>query len=212
MKKRILVYGDSNTFGTMPKPALDVEGIYPKGERWGDVLAAGLGGDWDVVIEGLGGRTSAFDDPIEGDFRNGLRVLPAILYSHRPIDLLIVALGTNDQKHRFGLRAEDVALGIVRLVREAWVIGTVAKVLVIAPPSLIATGPFKEMFAGVETRSAGLASAIENHAVANGAAFFDAGAVIGVDPIDGIHWSGDAHQALGHALVEIVREQVKADA
>ena len=210
MAKRALIYGDSNTFGTMPKPALDADGVFPKGERWGDVLASGLGADWDVVIEGLGGRTSAFDDPIEGDFRNGMRILPAILYSHRPIDLLIVALGTNDQKHRFGLLAEDVALGIARLVSEAWGTWTVAQVLVIAPPPLIATGPFKDMFAGVETRSVGLASAIEEHAVANGAAFFDAGAVIDVDPIDGIHWSGDAHQALGHALVDVVRLQVEA--
>jgi len=212
MTKRILIYGDSNTFGTMPKPTLEFDGVYPKGERWGDVLGAELGADWDVVIEGLGGRTSAFDDPIEGDFRNGARILPALLFSHRPIDLLIVALGTNDQKHRFGLLTEDVALGLARLVREAWATGTVAKILVVAPPPLILAGPFKQMFAGIDKRSKGLAEAIEVQAVANGAAFFDAGAVIDVDPIDGIHWNGAAHRDLGRALVEVVRKQVEAEA
>lgn len=204
MTKRALIYGDSNTFGTKPMAELGAGGIYPKGERWGDVLAKGLGPDWDVVIEGLGGRTSAFDDPIEGDFRNGLRILPAIIFSHRPIDLLIVALGTNDQKHRFGLRAEDVALGITRLVREAFATGEVADVLVIAPPPLICVGAFTEMFAGIETRSVGLADAIEAKVPEVGAAFFDAGAVIGVDPTDGIHWSGEAHQVLGQALIDVV--------
>ncbi len=211
MTKRILIYGDSNTFGTMPMPELGSDGIFPKGARWGDVLAGELGRDWDVVIEGLGGRTSAFDDPIEGEFRNGLRILPAILFSHRPIDLLIVALGTNDQKHRFGLRAEDVALGIGRLVREALGTGTVAQILVVAPPPLMCVGPFQDMFAGIEDRSTGLTRAIEHHAKANGAAFFDAGAVINVDPVDGIHWSGEAHQALGHALVGVVQDLGAAD-
>lgn len=206
MAKRILIYGDSNTFGTKPMPHLGADGIFPKGHRWGDVLARELGANWDVVIEGLGGRTSAFDDPIEGAFRNGLTVLPAVLYAHRPIDLLIVALGTNDQKHRFGLRGEDVALGIAALVRDAFATGTVAKVLVIAPPPLMSVGPFQDMFAGVDTRSNGLAEHIERHATANDAAFFAAGDVIAVDPIDGIHWNGDAHQALGRAMVEVVKK------
>jgi lysophospholipase L1-like esterase len=205
MTKRILLYGDSNTFGTMPMPALSADGIFPKDVRWGGVLAAGLGDGYDVVVEGLGGRTSAFDDPIEGDYRNGLRILPAILMSHRPIDLLVVALGTNDQKHRFGLKAQDVALGIARLVREALATGEVARVLVVAPPPLMETGDFAEMFAGIEERSVGLSGQIERFAVENGAAFFDAGGVIDVDPADGIHWSEEAHRVLGCALVDVVR-------
>ncbi|MDA8586780.1 GDSL-type esterase/lipase family protein [Rhodobacteraceae bacterium] len=204
MTKRALIYGDSNTFGSMAMPKLGAGGIFPKGERWGDVLAAGLGADWDVVIEGLGGRTSAFDDPIEGEFRNGLRILPAIIYSHRPIDLLIVALGTNDQKHRFGLRAEDVALGIARVVREALATGEVRQALVIAPPPLMCVGAFAEIFAGIDVRSIGLAQQIEAKARDLGAAFFDAGAVISVDPVDGIHWTGQAHQDLGHAMIDVV--------
>ncbi len=205
MSKRVLLYGDSNTFGTMPMATLSSDGIYPKDLRWGGVLAAGLGKDWDVVVEGLPGRTSAFDDPIEGEFRNGLRILPAILMSHRPIDLLVIALGTNDQKHRFGLMAQDVALGISRLVQAALATGEVGQVLVVAPPPLELVGDFAEMFAGVEARSVGLADRIARFAGETGAAFFDAGAVIGVDPLDGIHWSVEAHAALGRALVDVVR-------
>ena len=206
MTKRVLLYGDSNTFGTMPMARLGDDGIFPKDVRWGGVLAEGLGEGFDVVVEGLGGRTSALDDPIEGDFRNGLRVLPAILHSHKPIDTLVVALGTNDQKHRFGLLAEDIALGIARLVREALATGVVGKALVIAPPPLKLCGPFVDMFAGIETRSEGLAGQIKRFARAEGAAFFDAGDVIEVDPTDGIHWNEAAHRALGTALVDVVRE------
>ena len=182
------------------------DGIFPKDVRWGGHLARGLGADWDVVVEGLPGRTSAFDDPIEGAFRNGLGILPAILMSHRPIDVLVVALGTNDQKHRFGLRAQDVALGIGRIVEAAYATGEVGKVLVVAPPPLVITGDFAEMFAGVDERSAGLAEQIARFAREKGAAFFDAGAVIEVDPMDGIHWSAEAHARLGAALVPVVRD------
>lgn len=204
MTRRVLLYGDSNTFGTMPMETLSSDGIFAKGERWGDHLARGLGPDWDVVTEGLPGRNAAYDDPIEGDFRNGLRILPAILMSHRPIDVMVVALGTNDQKHRFGLLAQDVALGIQRLVTEAYATGEVGKVLVMAPPPLALVGDFADMFAGIETRSAGLAGWIERLARESGAAFFDAGRVITVDPMDGIHWSAEAHRALGEAMVEVV--------
>lgn len=200
MTRRVLLYGDSNTYGTMPMEKLGDAGVFPKEIRWGGVLARELGAGFDIVVEGLGGRTSAFDDPIEGAFRNGLTILPAILHSHKPIDLLIVALGTNDQKHRFGLMAEDVALGIARLVREALASGTVDRVLVVAPPPLMLAGEFREMFHGIEGRSTGLAARIARHAGAEGALFFDAGEVISVDPLDGIHWNRAAHEALGKAL------------
>ena len=131
-------------------------------------------------------------------------MLPAILMSHRPIDLLVICLGTNDQKHRFGLTAQDVALGIARLVQDALASGAVVDVLVVAPPPVKLCGDFKDMFRGVETRSVGLADQIERFARDAGAHFFDAGRVISVDPLDGIHWSSEAHKALGQALVPVI--------
>ncbi len=204
--RRILLYGDSNTFGTGPMPRLGNDVVHPRGVRWGDVMATALGPDWEVVIEGLPGRTTVHDDPIEGAFRNGLRVLPAILFSHRPIDLLAICLGTNDLKRRFGLTAQDVALGLARLTREALASGTVGHVLLISPPLPKATGDFAEMFAGVEARGAGLAGQVARFAAEEGAAFFDAGSVISVDETDGIHWSAEAHRVLGFAVAGVVRE------
>ncbi len=203
--RRLLIYGDSNTFGTAPMPKLGADSVHTRGSRWGDILAEELGDHWDVVIEGLGGRTAVLDDPIEGAFRNGLTVLPAILHSHKPIDLLVICLGTNDQKHRFGLLAKDVALGLARLAREANATGTVGKVLLIAPPPLKECGDFADMFRGAVERGAGLADQVARFAAQEGAAFFDAGTVIAVDEADGIHWSAEAHAALGHAVAGVVR-------
>lgn len=203
--RRILLYGDSNTFGTAPMAALGTEAVHAAGLRWGDVLARALGDDWEVVIEGLPGRTTVHDDPIEGAYRNGLTVLPAILHSHKPIDILAICLGTNDQKHRFGLLAQDVALGLARLAREALASGVVGKVLLIAPPSVKERGDFADMFRGAETRGAGLAAQVARFALQEGAMFFDAGSVISVDEADGIHWSAEAHENLGRAVADVLK-------
>ena len=209
MTKRLLIYGDSNSFGTAPQEQLASRPVHPLGARWGQALASGLGEDWDVLIEGLPGRTAALDDPVEGAFRNGLTVLPAILHSHEPIDVLAICLGTNDQKHRFGLNAQDVALCIARLVREARLSGAVGTTLVIAPPPLRPAGDFAEMFSGAEARGEGLSDRIGRFAGEEGAAFFDAGTVIEVDPLDGIHWSESAHGKLGRALIDVVKGLVE---
>lgn len=39
--------------------------------------------------------------------------------SHEPVDLLIIMLGTNDTKERFGASAECIALGLKRLISKA---------------------------------------------------------------------------------------------
>ena len=203
--QKVLIYGDSNSFGTAPTPRLKEECVHPARTRWGDILAQDLGRDWTVVIEGLPGRTTVLDDPVEGAHMNGRTVMPAIILSHRPIDVMVICLGTNDQKQRFGMGAQDIALGIARLVREAMATGVVAQILVIAPPPLQERGDFAQMFAGAETRGEGLAGQIERFSTLEGAAFLDAGKVISVDPLDGIHWSAEAHAALAPAVADKIR-------
>jgi lysophospholipase L1-like esterase len=203
--KRVLIYGDSNTFGTGPMAALKDDTTLPRGARWGDVLGADLGLGVEVVTEGLPGRTTVHDDPVEGAYRNGLRPLRAILESHKPLDLLIICLGTNDAKNRFGLNATDIALGVARLVREAKALDVTDKILVICPPAIQERGDLAAIFEGAEARSKALPEAMERFAGENGASYFDAGQVISVDPIDGVHWNATSHTKLGHAIAPVIR-------
>lgn len=202
--KRILIYGDSNSFGTAPMQDLSDDPVLPRGARWGDQMAQILGDGYEVIVEGLPGRTSVFDDPVEGEHLNGLRVLPAILHSHKPIDLLIVALGTNDQKRKFGLGSIDIALGVSRLVREAIASGVVKRAMAICPPVVEVRGELGDIFHGAPDRVADLPALMERSVVREGAAFFDAGRHIQVDPLDGIHWNVEAHAKLGAAVSKVV--------
>lgn len=184
---------------------LEGEEVHPHGTRWGDVMADDLGDGFEIITEGLPGRTTVFDDPVEGAFRNGLTALPAILHSHVPIDLLIICLGTNDQKARFGLHAIDIATGMRRLVREARATAAIDKVLLIVPPTLMEVGDFAQMFSGAVKRAQGLAAFATRFAAEEHAEVVDAGEVISVDPADGIHWSAEAHEKLGRHMAPIVK-------
>ena len=64
-----------------------------------------------MIEEGLPGRTTVHADPIEGAYKNGLAFLPAVLETHRPVDLVVLMLGTNDLKRRFGASAATVFPG-----------------------------------------------------------------------------------------------------
>ena len=151
--KRVLCYGDSNTWGYDPvtKDRLDHD------LRWTGVLRTMLGGGYTIIEEGLNGRTTVWDDPIEG-YKNGRTYLIPCLETHRPLDLVVLMLGTNDLKQRFSLSAFDIAQGASVLVREiqasvAGIGGRAPLVLLMAPPPVVTLTDFAEMFEGAESKS-----------------------------------------------------------
>ena len=85
----ILCYGDSNTYGYNP-----VNGLrYPKDVRWTGVLQKMLGEEYEVIEEGCNGRTTVFEDTKE-PWKAGLGYLRPCLNTHKPIDFVIMMLGS----------------------------------------------------------------------------------------------------------------------
>jgi lysophospholipase L1-like esterase len=208
--KTVLCFGDSNTFGTAPMAALGEERRFGPAERWPGVLQAELGVAWRVIEEGLPGRTIGRDDPIEGADRNALRYLPACLQSHRPLDAVVFMLGTNDMKARFGVDAEAIAQGVHGLL-DAVVAGTrpeaaPPRVLVVCPPPIVEVGCLATMFSGGAARSSGLGAAMARVAASRRVAFLDAGSLIAVSGVDGIHLDAAAQRSLGLAVAQALRQ------
>lgn len=208
--KTILLFGDSNTHGTMPARALGDSARYGRDDRWAGRLQHLLP-DWEVIAEGLPGRTTVHDDPIEGAHRNGLAVLPALLESHRPLDVVLVMLGTNDLKERFSVNAGDIALALERLVRLILASATGPEgrapgVLLVAPPPIAEVGCLAGMFHGGAAKSQALAVEIAATAARLGVAFLDAGQVASVSPIDGVHFDPQANPALAGAIAGAIRQ------
>lgn len=206
--RTILAYGDSNTHGTAPMTGADARARFGPGLRWTGHARGLLPADTVLIEEGHPGRTTVHDDPVEGAHRNGLTILPAILESHRPLDLVILMLGTNDMKARFSVTPEDVAASLDRLIRviraaEAGPDRGAPQILLVCPPPVQETGCLQGMFRGGAAKSAALAPLAEAVALAHGARFLDAGAHIAVSPLDGVHFDAGAHATLGRAIGEL---------
>ena len=108
----VLCYGDSNTYGYDP----DTSGRYPSEKRWTTLLGKMLGSRYEVIAEGLNGRTTAYDRP-GAAWKNGMSSLTACLGTHKPVDCVIIMLGTNDCNAELCITAGDIADGMERLVK-----------------------------------------------------------------------------------------------
>jgi lysophospholipase L1-like esterase len=207
----ILAFGDSNTHGSRAIPRTGERLRHEPRDRWTEVMAAALGAT--VLAEGQPGRTAVHDDPVEGAHKNGLRVLPALLESHRPIDLVVVMLGTNDCKARFGQRGWDIAQGVARLGRivlasDAGPGWRAPDLMLVAPVPLEEAGVMAEPFQGAPARSRAIAPALRDEAERLNCGFFDAGRVCAVDPVDGVHLTAEGQRALGLALADAISERL----
>lgn len=206
MMKRILCYGDSNTWGYDP---VGKERFAPD-KRWPGVLGMILGNEFCIIEEGLGGRTTVWDDPIEG-YKNGRDYLIPCLETHRPLDLVILMLGTNDLKKRFSLSAYDVAQGVAVLIKiiQDSIAGPNWQgppVLLLAPPPIANLTELTELFEGAESKSLKLPEHYQRISQQLRCAFLDTGTVITSSPLDGIHLEEAEHLKLGQAVSMKVKE------
>ncbi len=207
--KTILCYGDSLTWGysagTLSRHAFE--------DRWPSVLQAELGDQARVIADGLNGRTTAFDDRLVAEDRNGATVLPTSLATHSPLDLVILFLGANDMKPYIHGRAHIATSGMRRLVNivrsHAYFFEAPApKVIIVSPPVVSRTDnvQFSDYFAGANEASKQLAPLYRQLADELGIGFFDAGSVATTTPIDGVHLDAENTRAIGKALAPVVKQ------
>ncbi|WP_323767603.1 GDSL-type esterase/lipase family protein [Marinovum sp.] len=213
MVRTVLTYGDSNTHGTMPIVTPGEMRRFGRDTRWPRVMAKGLGAAWELVEEGLPGRTTQYGDPVMGAHLDGRDGLKIALASHGPVDLLTLMLGTNDLKHRFEPSPARIAAGLAGLLDIALHRDTLARhpgmqVLLICPPAVKEVAPFRADFLGAAAHAAALPAAVAELAEARGLGFFDANTVIETSETDGVHFEAEAHRTLGAALAEVVRGMV----
>ena len=207
--KHILCFGDSNTFGSNP-----LGGRHPYEKRFTGLMQAALGPDYRVIEEGMGGRSTVWDDPLEPG-RNGLTFLPVALQSHRPLDLVILSLGTNDCKSIFHASPRVIARGVERLIEtiQTFPYGEglcVPKILLVSPIHMgpdIGQSEYASFDAESGERVKGLAVQYAASAQRYGCAFLDAAAVAQPGP-DQLHMGPEGHRALAEALAPLVRALV----
>jgi lysophospholipase L1-like esterase len=206
--KNVLCYGDSNTWGY--NPGTGERHQYE--DRWTTVAGTVLGSGYRLIPEGLNGRTTVLEDTIE-PWRNGLTYLRPCLVSHKPLDGVVIMLGTNDTKARFAVPASDIARGMRQLVRAAQTSETGPgkggpRVGIVAPVHVGEETAFGEMFAGGHERSLALAEEYRIVAEELDVPFLDAAAHVECPFPDGIHLDADGQRTLGEVLARWIREEL----
>ncbi len=208
--KRILIYGDSFVFGVIPGGG---GARYDAATRYTGVAQKILGNDYEIIEEGLRGRTVSGDN---GFFphRDGLSQFDGIIGSHFPLDLVIIGLGTNDLNSSRNLTpAEIVAVYPKYIERLSWWCSHLGfpkpKIGFIAPPFIDEPSSekvFKNIFLGSGPKSLVLPKLIKDFAQKHQLLCFDASALVRPSPLDGVHLDIDNNALLGRALAQFIKK------
>ena len=203
--KRILCYGDSNTWGTIPDGSCahcDID------KRYAYYLQEMLGKDYEVICEGMPSRTTDLDDyKFPKGNRNGALFFPQCLISHDPIDYVVIMLGTNDLKAKFNRNTQQIACAIeekyIKFTREqlAECLTIVPQFIVVAPGIVIEQN--FEGFEGATTKSEQFNETFKRMSQDNNCIFVsNEGLTCGED---GIHFTEESHKLLAQKLYEILK-------
>ncbi len=214
IKRHIICFGDSNTHGYCAATG----GRFSEDERWPRLLEKLLGESYLVLEEGLSGRTTCYNDPIHEGL-SGLDYIYPCLMSHEPVDLLIIMLGTNDTKERFGSSAACIALGLKRLIAKAiattdcWRNGH-PNILIVTPKNIDKEYETTEVAAtmgmGCAEKSQGLGREYEKISRLMGCHYFDANSVVEENNhIDYMHLTAKGHEELANALAQIIPDMIQ---
>lgn len=208
-KKNVLCFGDSNTWGYAGH-STEGEQVqrYGCAIRWPGVMQGELGLSWNVIEEGLCGRTTAFDDPTcEG--RNGLEALRDILSQLPSLEAVVISLGVNDLKGFVCGDTKKSAEALGRILSFLEGASPAARILVILPPYItsdIFSAPFAAEFGRPSiiedsrqlNRDFAAIAEAHNAASLDGAKYASAGT-------DGLHYDAQSHIRLGKIATQAVR-------
>ena len=208
--KSILVYGDSLVWG---RNAIN-RNRHEYEDRWPNVLGASLE-NIKVWEAGLGGRTTDLDFPgLPG--RNGLEYLPVALLEAAPLDLVILALGTNDLFAEAGRKPKDTVNAMRSLVKVTRDLPTAQgssvpntsppKVMIVAPPNCLplpaVTGKGFPELDKLTRWLPELAKLYGELAIEQNTYFVDAAQLCEADPVDGLHLDVENTRKLGVGIAK----------
>ncbi len=203
--KVIVCYGDSNTWGAIPYS----DNRLPSNIRWPGVLQNLLGNEYDVINEGLCGRTLVVEDP-EKPHRTGITHLTSIVKTNNPIDLIIIMLGTNDMKTSYNLQAEDIGTHLEETINSILRRDEdekIPKILIICPPAVVRplhTEFDERMSKGIEI-SKELPNLYQQISNKYNCHYINAEELMNLTDTDGYHLDVEDHKN----LAEVIRNKVK---
>lgn len=202
--KRIICFGDSNTYGYIPITC----GRYPKEIRWTGLLQKkARDTSVDIIEEGLCGRTAGFvDDELPN--RNGAYALPQLLTKYNDIYGIIIMLGTNDLKTKYNATTKQIANNIDSLINQVKSFDNHIKIMVVSP-IFLEKGISKTDSDFTEERalvSIKLKSEIENIAIKQHCVYMAASDFAKAGATDNEHLDEIGHKQLASAFYYVLKK------
>jgi lysophospholipase L1-like esterase len=204
--KNILCFGDSNTRGYVSKSALR----FDENTRWTGVLQQTLGNAYRIIEEGLNGRTTVQNDK-DRPYRSGADLLPVLMESHTPIDLVVIMLGTNDLKAKFNSSSLQISKNLKSLCElvMSCEYNPKAQILIISPSHVVKMNKEDSIeFSGAIEKSIELSLHYKKVAKDLNIYFVNASQIVEITEGDGIHWTAQQHRKFGLRLAKTIEKIV----
>lgn len=211
--KRILCYGDSNVWGRIPGD--DNTDRYPVNKRWPGILQNLLGNEYEVIEEGLNGRTTNRESPDKAG-KNGAFYLFSCLESHNPLDLIVLSLGKNDMKAKYRATPDDIGKGIEDclevIYREGKTVSKEPPRIILVSPSVIIekerlrSGRKVVDFLGANKKSVRLGKIYSEIAKKHNVGFLDLAQYVKSSEVDGAHLDEKSNRKTAEVIGRKVKE------
>tara|TARA_B100000482_G_scaffold156720_1_gene118659 strand:- start:416 stop:1057 length:642 start_codon:yes stop_codon:yes gene_type:complete len=209
--KNILCFGDSNTWGYDPSN----QTRFSKDIRWTGVLQQLLGSKYNVIEEGLNGRTTNVNEKQDHGlgyfrpFRSAMDLLSVLIETNSPLDLIIVMLGTNDLKTNFNQSSEMIAKNM-RLVCESIIDNDYFQsksIILVSPTHINEESPnLLDSFIGTTQASQSFSNSYRKISDDLDLYFLDASESVKTNKIDGLHWDAMQHSDFANSLFNKIKK------
>lgn len=201
--KKILCFGDSNTYGYIPNNGAR----YDKNTRWTGVLSLLSHGKFEIIEDGCNNRTAFAANPA-GKIFTGYEILPELLTDD--FDVVVLAIGINDTQFLYNLSSIEIASGVEKLINIVKVKSPQAKILLVAPSILtedVLNGNFACLFdrTSIE-KSRQLPLLYQKIAEKQNIEFLDLNSVAKTSSLDGLHYAPEQHLKIAQAIFTILSE------
>lgn len=203
--KNILCFGDSNTWGYDPS----TQTRFSKDIRWTGVLQQLLGSKYNIIEEGLNGRTTNVNEKQDHGlgyfrpFRSAMDLLSVLIETNSPLDLIVVMLGTNDLKTNFNQSSEMIAKNM-RLVCESIINNDYFQsksIILVSPTHINEESPnLLDSFIGTTQASQSFSNSYRKISDDLNLYFVDASESVKTNKIDGLHWDSKQHSDFANSL------------
>ena len=200
--KKIICYGDSNTFGFNPKDG----SRFDENTRWTSKLQNILGNDYNVVNEGLCDRTGFVNNP-KGFLFSAQKHFPKMITKTDNIDLIILAVGSNDLQFQYDVSFGAIEKGLEKLINIAQ---EKTENIIIVPPVILSEkvleGFFSYQFDKTSIiKSKKVGRIFRQIANVYHCGYFDINKITSPSDYDGLHYDENSHILIAEKLVNFIK-------